>query len=357
MSKRVGSVIVGCITAYVLQRFFADLIQRYIGGNDPLLVMVIIVFASGFIAGLIEAAISRGAIAGFIAQILPPLFLALEAYMRGSEGLELYLGEYGSWLFYVFTNPGLITTVPFIVASIGGLLGSLITAPGPVGLEAETKLDEQISQPIVERPIIRSENDLRQALIGVKAPEREASEPEEPSIPPQLSMDDLVRENIQIKLEVEECRCRIGQITREVAILRKEYWNMEFLLREAEVGSVSGPSEVISDGYLQLKGSGYECYSLRVAEGKQVTIKIGVEDEGSIGFYILGEETFSKWKQKEPIPDAYVSQDLIDWDTIKWIPPRPDKYFFLFDNTRSQEKKKCKVRVLLSNLAPVEPKE
>ncbi len=123
----VFSGIVGCFITYVLERYLMSSIQTYITGADPLLVILTIGFVSGVIAGLLVGSSLGGMVAGLLTQIFPPLFFALEAYLRVGGEIEQHLGVYASWLLDVFQNPGPLTTTPFIAAIIGGLLGGRIT--------------------------------------------------------------------------------------------------------------------------------------------------------------------------------------------------------------------------------------
>lgn len=121
-------------------------------------------------------------------------------------------------------------------------------------------------------------------------------------------------------------------------------------LEKTETGPIPNSQEVIFDGYIEINGKEYECYSLKIEEIKQVIFRIKVEGERNLNFYIINDRTFQKWKKGEPILDAYISKIKISYEDIKWIPTHPGEYYILFDNTYSSVKKRCKVQIILREI-------
>jgi len=104
---------------------------------------------------------------------------------------------------------------------------------------------------------------------------------------------------------------------------------------------------IIFDDFIEINGREYDCYSFKSITGNSITIKIRVEEPYDINFYILSKETFLRWKKNEPNIRAYVSRPRISQEEIKWVPPKSGEYCFLFDNTYSQYKKRCKVQIFM----------
>ena len=340
VGRVIGASIIGCIIAYVLDRYFLIYIQSFITGASPLLIMAVISFITGLVAGLIVATRIGGAIAGFITQLLPPLFLTIEAYIRGTGQLEQYLGEYGTWFLSIFTNPGPITTTPFIIALLGGLLGGSLFS-GYVDVK-----EKRVSWQSL-RGIPKTRNILH-ILKKEETVERIC-----PNCGRKLLADSKF---------CNDCGYQLGSLSAVQQLAKKES-KLEIecpncgkkLLRDSKfcnscgfkLGIAKESQETLFDDYIVLNGNEYDSQLLSVREKDQVVISAAVEGTEHINFYIMNDTTFSRWRNDEPVSDAYISKNYVSRDTTEWIPPRQGEYWVVFDNTQSQAKKRCKVQITL----------
>ncbi len=346
----IGGAIAGCITSYVISRFFLGWIQTNISGTEPLLILAVVAFISGLVAGFIVSARIGGAIAGFFTQIFPPLFLTLEAYIRGSGSLEEYLGGYGSWLLNMFSNPGPLTTTPFIIAAVGGLLGG-----GLLGGSLITKrIDREETRELWER--LRFTPKKSSNVLNIQVKENKAATKVCPNCGRTLQVDSkfcndcgyrlgslkTMQENVvkEVKYEVNcpNCGVKIPQ-------------NSKFCNSCGyKIVEISPPQEVVFNGYLEINGREYDSQLLSVGEKEQVIVSTDVEGNEQINFYIMSDPSFSRWRKNEVVSDTFISKNYISKDVTEWIPPRLGEYWLVFDNTSSQTNKRCKVQIVIRKI-------